>query len=48
MPASLMRLSISALIATTAELPDIDSAATSGDSVNGKKTPAASGNAITL
>ena len=35
MPASLVRLSISALMATTAELPDIDSAAISGDSVKG-------------
>ena len=35
MPASLVRLSIRALIATMAELPDMDSAATSGDSVNG-------------
>ena len=34
-PASLVRLSKSALIATTAELPDIDSAAISGDSVKG-------------
>ena len=35
MPASLVRLSISALMATTAELPDIDSAASSGESVKG-------------
>ena len=34
-PASLVRLSSSALMATTAELPDIDSAAISGDSVKG-------------
>lgn len=34
-PVSLVRLSMSALIATIAELPDIESAATSGDSVNG-------------
>ena len=48
MPASLVRFSISALIATMRVLPDIDSAATSGLSTNGYKTPAASGNAITL
>ena len=35
MPASFVRLSSRALIATTAELPDIDSAAISGDSVKG-------------
>lgn len=34
-PVSLVRLSINALIATMAELPDMDSAATSGDRVNG-------------
>ena len=34
-PASLVRLSSNALMATIAELPDIDSAATSGDSVKG-------------
>ena len=34
-PVSLVRLSMSALIATIAELPDIESAAISGDSVNG-------------
>src|SRR5207247_8027694 len=34
-PVSLVRFSISALIATIAELPDIDSAAISGESVNG-------------
>ena len=45
MPASLVRLSISALTATTSVLPDMDSAATSGLSTNGYKTPAASGNA---
>ena len=35
MPASLVRLSSSALMATTAELPDIDNAAISGESVKG-------------
>ena len=35
LPASLVRLSSRALKATSAELPDIDSAAISGDSVNG-------------
>ena len=35
LPASLVRFSISALIATTRVLPDIDSAATSGLSTNG-------------
>jgi len=35
MPTSLVRFSSSALMATTAELPDIDNAAISGDSVNG-------------
>ncbi len=48
MPASLVRFSISALIATMSVLPDIDSAATSGLSTKGYKTPAASGNAMTL
>jgi hypothetical protein len=48
MPVSLVRFSISALIATIAELPDIDSAAISGDSVKGKNTPAASGKAMVL
>lgn len=46
MPASLVRLSRSALISTTRVLPDIDSAATSGLSTNGKNTPAAIGKAI--
>ena len=43
-----MRLSMSALIVTTRVLPDIDRAATSGVSTNGKKTPAAMGDAIAL
>ena len=43
-----VRLSNSALTATTSVLPDIESAATSGLSTNGYKTPAASGNAIAL
>src|SRR5581483_7111949 len=47
-PVSFVRLSMSALIATRAELPDIASAAISGLSVIGYRTPAASGNAITL
>ena len=47
-PGRRVRLSISALIATIAELPDMDNAATSGDKVNGYSTPAASGKAITL
>jgi hypothetical protein len=47
-PTSFVRFSISALIATMRVLPDIDSAATCGLSMNGYKTPAASGNAITL
>jgi hypothetical protein len=34
-PASLVRLSSSALMATTAELPDIDNAAITGDRVKG-------------
>ena len=48
MPASLVRFSISGLIATMRVLPDIDSATISGLSTNGYKTPAARGNAITL
>ena len=48
MPGKRVRLSISALMATIAELPDIDNAATSGDSVKGYNTPAASGKATTL
>ncbi len=35
MPASLVRFSSGALMATTAELPDIDSAASAGDRVKG-------------
>lgn len=48
MPASLVRLSINALIATTADPPDIDSATTSGLNPNGYHTPEASRNAISL
>jgi hypothetical protein len=47
-PAILMRFSKRAFTATTSVLPDIDSAATSGLSTKGKKTPAASGNATAL
>lgn len=47
-PVSLVRFSVSALSATTSVQPDIDSAAISGLSTNGWKTPAASGNASVL
>src|SRR3972149_2424381 len=48
LPVSLVRFSISALTATTSVLPDMESAATSGLSTKGYKTPAASGNASVL
>ena len=48
MPASLVRFSISVLIATMRVLPDIDGATISGLGTNGYKTPAARGHAITL
>src|SRR6516165_11059289 len=48
MPASLVRLSISALIATISVLPDMANAAISGLSKTGYKMPAANGKAMTL
>ena len=48
MPASLLRFSISAWIATIEVLPDIEIAATPGLGASGYKTPAAIGNAIVL
>ena len=48
MPASLVRLSISALIATIRVLPDMANAAISGLSKTGDKMPAANGKAMTL